>query len=169
MTSETDEAGPACDAARRAEDFAAVGEACAVFNVRRAARTLTRLYARAFEPLGLEPTQFTLLVACSRQDAATTTALAARLQMDPSALARNVAVLERRGLLAVCTGDMDGRTRSISLTEAGKATLADALPRWKAVQRQLAGQMGHDRLVCTIDLVKAMAAAGETLLNTSDD
>ncbi len=152
-----------------AEELAAIGPACAAFTVRKATRMLTRLYAKAFEPVELEPTQFTLLVACSRQEVVTTTALAARLLMDPSALARNVAVLERRGLLLVSPGDRDGRTRDISITDAGRAALARALPRWEAVQRRLADEVGHDRLLLAVDLVKAMARAGESLLNTSND
>ena len=152
-----------------AEQLAAVGPACAALNVRKASRMLTRLYAKAFEPVELEPTQFTLLVACSRQSVVTMTALAARLLMDPSALARNVAVLERRGLLKVVAGEEDGRVRNISITKAGKATLARALPHWESVQKQLADQMGHDRLLLAVDLVKAMTRTGETLLNPPSD
>lgn len=175
VASDTDAAEPTADLTTEftaaftwtAEELAAIGPACAVFNVRKATRMLTRLYAKAFEAVELEPTQFTLLVACSRQDVVTTTVLATRLLMDPSALARNVAVLERRGLLMVRPGDKDGRTRSISITEAGKATLARALPHWEAVQRQLADRMGHDRLLLAVDLVKAMTRAGESLLDSS--
>jgi len=165
VTSETHTPGLAWTA----EQLAAVGPACAALNVRKASRMLTRLYAKAFEPVDLEPTQFTLLVSCSRQSAITMTALAARLLMDPSGLARNVAVLERRGLLKVFPSEEDGRVRNISITNAGKAKLARALPHWESVQKRLADQMGHDRFLLAVDLVKAMTRTGETLLNPRSD
>jgi DNA-binding MarR family transcriptional regulator len=152
-----------------AEQLATVGPACAALNVRKASRTLTRLYAKAFEPVKLEPTQFALLVTCSRQSVITMTTLATRLLMDPSGLARNVAVLERRGLLKVVPAEEDRRVRNISITKAGKATLARALPHWESAQKQLADQMGHDRLLLAVDLVKAMTRTGETLLTPQDD
>lgn len=36
------------------EELAAVGSCCAAFNVRKASRVITRLYAEAFAPVGLE-------------------------------------------------------------------------------------------------------------------
>ena len=152
-----------------AETLSAIGPACAVFNIRKANRTITRLYAKAFESVRLEPTQFTLLVACSRQSVITTNALAARLLMDPSALARNVAVLERRGLLEVAPGAKDRRLRNISITKAGKSTLARALPHWKSVQAKLADQIGHDRFQLVVDLMKTVTHAGEALLTPPND
>ncbi len=167
MVSDADNTDPTPDEIWTAEELAAIGPACAVFNVRKANRMLTRLYAKAFEPVELEPTQFTLLVSCSRQDVITTTALAARLLMDPSALARNVAVLDRRGLLKVSPSDIDGRSRNIAITDAGRTALARALPHWESVQRRLADQMGRDRLLLAVDLANAMTRAGETLLNAT--
>lgn len=86
------------------EELAVVGSCCAAFNVRKASRVITRLYAEAFAPVGVEPTQFMLLAACARQRTVTVGALAERMAMDPSALARNIAVLERRGLVKVAFG-----------------------------------------------------------------
>jgi DNA-binding MarR family transcriptional regulator len=152
------------DAPPMPEDLAAVGDCCAAFNIRKASRVITRLYAEAFEPVGLEPTQFMLLVACAQQKAVTMGALAVRKSMDPSALARNIAVLERRGLLKVAHG-ADRRMREISISAQGKKTLSRALPRWRAVQAKLAEQFGQDDFQATVDLMKRITHSGEALLD----
>jgi DNA-binding MarR family transcriptional regulator len=145
-------------------ELAAIGAACAAFNIRKASRAITRLYASAFEAVQLEPTQFTLLVACSRQDTVTMGALAARLSMDASALARNVAVLQRRGLLRVRSAGEDRRVRNLSITPKGRQTLARALPHWRAIQDRLAGEIGQQQLQLAVNLMKTMTQAGESLL-----
>ncbi len=146
------------------EELAAIGAGCAAFNIKKASRAITRLYAAAFAAIDLEPTQFTLLVACSRQDTVAMSALAARMSMNASALARNVAVLERRGLLRIAPGDADRRVRNLSITSSGKRTLARALPHWQSVQDRLADHIGRDELHRAVALMKTMTRAGERLL-----
>lgn len=147
-----------------AEDVALIGACCAAFNIRKASRVITRLYAEAFAPTGLEPTQFMLLVACARQKTVTMTVLADRMSMDPSALARNIAVLERRGLVKVTPGT-DRRVRDIAMSARGKSVLSRALPYWRAAQAKLAGQFGQDGFPAAVELIKNMTRAGETLLD----
>lgn len=149
------------------EELAVVGSCCAAFNVRKASRVITRLYAEAFAPVGVEPTQFMLLAACARQRSVTVGALAERMAMDPSALARNIAVLERRGLVKVAFG-VDRRVRNISISARGKQILSRALPRWRAMQAKLAVQLGEDNFQATVDLMKKMTQAGEALLIDSN-
>ncbi|ERF82298.1 winged helix-turn-helix transcriptional regulator [Bradyrhizobium viridifuturi] len=146
------------------EELAAVGSCCAAFNVRKASRVITRLYAEAFAPVGLEPTQFMLLVACARQATVTMGALAGRMSMDPSALARNVTILERRGLVRIVPG-ADRRVRDISISAKGRKTLSRALPRWRDVQAKLAGQVGEDSFRSAVELMKGIVRSSEALLD----
>jgi DNA-binding MarR family transcriptional regulator len=146
------------------DELAEVGNCCAAFNIRKASRTITRLYAEAFRPVGLEPTQFMLLGACSRQQSVTMSDLAIRMSMDPSALARNVAVLRRRGLLKVAQG-ADRRVRNISISARGRTALSRALPHWRDAQARLVEQFGQDRFRLSIDLIKEITRSGETLLD----
>ncbi|MGE0195846.1 MAG: MarR family winged helix-turn-helix transcriptional regulator [Methylocystis sp.] len=94
---------------------------------------------------GLEPTQYSLLVACSLTGSATVSKLAESFALERSALARNVAVLEKRGLVKVKAGD-DRRTRKIALTPFGEATLANALPHWREAQNAVEAKFGAERL-----------------------
>ncbi|PAY10325.1 MarR family transcriptional regulator [Bradyrhizobium sp. UFLA03-84] len=146
------------------EELAVVGSCCAAFNVRKASRVITRLYAEAFAPVGVEPTQFMLLAACARQGTATMGALAVRMSMDPSALARNVTILERRGLVRIVPG-ADRRVRDISISAKGRKTLSRALPLWREVQAKLAAQFGEDSLRSAVELMKGIARSGEALLD----
>lgn len=146
------------------EELAMVGSCCAAFNVRKASRVITRLYAEAFVPVGLEPTQFMLLVACARQETVTMGALARRMSMDPSALARNITILERRGLVRIAPG-ADRRVRDISISAKGRKTLSRALPRWREVQANLAKRFGEDSFRSAVELMKGIARAGEALLD----
>jgi DNA-binding MarR family transcriptional regulator len=149
------------------DQLAVVAAECAALNVRKASRTVTRLYAAAFKEIGLEPTQFTLLVACSRAPRITMSDLAERLSMDRSALARNVSILERRRLLEVEPGK-DRRQRHISATAAGRKKLSEALPHWHAVQGVLVEAFGRETFMSLIDLLRAMTRRGEALLHDMD-
>ncbi|WP_051949517.1 MarR family winged helix-turn-helix transcriptional regulator [Methylosinus sp. PW1] len=136
----------------------ACAQSCAVANVRRAARAVGKLYAESFSGLDLEPTQYSLLVACSLAEGWTVSKLAEVFVLDRSALARNLAVMEKRGLLRVKAGE-DRRTREVTLTKQGRATLAIALPLWRAAQTKTEEKFGAERLAHLVGELRALAAA----------
>jgi DNA-binding MarR family transcriptional regulator len=131
---------------------------CAAANIRRASRAITRLYGQFMAATGLEPTQYSLLVACSLTGGATVSKLADAFALDRSALARNLAVLQKRGLVKVKTGD-DRRTRKIALTPFGEATLANALPHWREAQTAVETKFGAERLQKLISELRALMEA----------
>jgi DNA-binding MarR family transcriptional regulator len=131
---------------------------CAAANIRRASRAITRLYGQFMAATGLEPTQYSLLVACSLTGGATVSKLADAFALDRSALARNLAVLQKRGLVKVKTGD-DRRTRKIALTPFGEATLANALPHWREAQTAVETRFGAERLQKLISELRALMEA----------
>jgi DNA-binding MarR family transcriptional regulator len=120
-------------------------QSCAAANVRRASRAVTRLYSEFMSQTGLEPTQYSLLVACSLANNPTVSRLADLFAMDRSALARNLSVMERRGLVRVTPGD-DRRTRKVALTEEGAGALKNALPLWRSAQTKIEQKFGRERL-----------------------
>ncbi|MGJ0509940.1 MAG: MarR family winged helix-turn-helix transcriptional regulator [Methylocystis sp.] len=126
-------------------DVGACAQSCAAANVRRASRAVTRLYGQFMATTGLEPTQYSLLVACSLTGGATVSKLAEVFVMDRSALARNLALMEKRGLVKIRPGE-DRRTRKVSLTPFGESTLANAMPHWRAAQNAVEQQFGAERL-----------------------
>lgn len=145
-------------------DVRACAQSCAAANVRRASRAVTRLYGRFMAKTGLEPTQYSLLVACSLTGGATVSKLAEAFVMDRSALARNLAIMQKRGLVKVKPGE-DRRTRKVALTPFGESTLANAMPHWRETQDAVEKQFGAERLQNLLselrELMKASVEIGE--------
>ena len=118
--------------------------ACTCTNLRKAARVVTKIYDAAFRPIGLRATQFTLLASLSHRGGLPQTRLAEVLVIDRTTLTRNLRPLVGRGFVRV-DRDGDRRIRRISLTEAGKAILAEALPLWRKAQSRLVESLGRER------------------------
>lgn len=117
-------------------------ETCACHRIRMAARAVTRSYDEALRPAGLRATQLSLLAAVAAGGALSIRALAAQLGMDRSTLARNLAPLEREGLLAV--GEEGWRrSRTLAITARGRARLRAAAPLWEKAQWRLRREMGR--------------------------
>lgn len=136
----------------------ACAQNCAAANVRRASRTITRHYGKFMAATGLEPTQYSLLVACSLTGGVTVSKLADAFVLERSALARNLAILEKRGLVKMKRGE-DRRTRKIALTAFGEATLANALPHWREAQSSIETKFGAQRLQKLLSELRALMEA----------
>ncbi|GGB60375.1 MarR family transcriptional regulator [Tistrella bauzanensis] len=120
-----------------------VRDSCLCLHVQRAARALARRFDDALRHLELTSGQFSLLMSLNRPTPPNKGQVASLLAMDHSTLTANLKPLERRGLVAVSVDPDDRRSRLLSLTAAGRAVLADAVPVWEkthaAVEAQLAG------------------------------
>ncbi len=117
--------------------------ACLCSNARRAALALTSLYDEALAPHGLKVTQFSLLHAVKRRDAANLSEVAEATGLDRSTLGRNLRLLEAAGLVALAPGD-DQRDRIVRLTARGAETLRAATKAWLRLQDSLTGALGED-------------------------
>lgn len=117
---------------------------CACNNIRKASRALAQLFNEALKPSGLRATQFALLVAIATTGAASLTHLGQRLVMDRTTLTRSLKPLEKRGLVAIATGE-DRRTRAVTLTARGREALARALPLWERAQARVVRGLGQKR------------------------
>jgi DNA-binding MarR family transcriptional regulator len=109
---------------------------CFGHRARMAARAVTRAYNSHLRPLNLQITQLSLLLAIEQDDTASIAVLADRLDLEASAVLRNLKILERRGLVAN-DGGRGRRGRRSSLTAQGKAMLAAAAPLWERAQSEL--------------------------------
>src|SRR5499433_567214 len=119
-----------------------VVESCVCHKVRMAARAVTRAYDAALRPVGLRATQFAVLVAVATEGALSITALAESMGMDRSTLTRNVRPLAKDGLLTVGREGWH-RSRTIEITERGRARVREALPLWERAQAALKRQLGE--------------------------
>ncbi len=77
----------------------------AAYNLRRSARLVTQAFDQALSPVGLKVTQFSLLISFMLAPDSNLAQLAQGLGMDRTTLSRNLRVLERKGLVAMETGE----------------------------------------------------------------
>ncbi len=110
--------------------------------LRRATRSVTRLYDDALRPLELRITQFSLLRQLVRHGEQRMRDLATRVVLEETALNRAVRGLESRGWVAIRPGKDDKRERLLSFTAVGRKLLAEAEPRWLAAQQQMTDELG---------------------------
>ncbi len=130
---------------------------CTSFNLRKASRAVTQLFDEALKPCGLYSTQFTLLNAINLSDSATITKLSQALVMDRTTLTRNLNPLQKSGWIEVVSGE-DRRTKTLSITKAGKQVLKEATTYWEEVQTQVVKSLGKkqwEELLDKLDLVVA--------------
>ena len=132
-----------------------IGRACACFKVRKAARTITRIYEEVLRPIGLRSTQFSLLMATRILGPVTVVKLAQITVMDRTTLTRNLQVLEKRRLIEIKPGE-DRREREVTLTAAGMEVLAKAVPLWEEAQDRVRQGLGEEKMRNLMDDLSEM-------------
>ena len=117
---------------------------CHCQALRQAARRVSALYDAAMAPFGLRVSQFGILSRLRSGGPRGIQALAAELAMDRTTLGRNIRPLERDGLLAAIPDPDDKRARLLSLTPAGGALVARAMPAWREAQAEYEALYGAE-------------------------
>lgn len=124
-----------------------VRDTCLCLHLQRAARAMARRFDEALRPLGLTNGQFSLMMSLNRPEPPSIGSVAALLAMDRTTLTAALKPLERRGLVTVRADPGDRRSRLLTLTPAGRALLAGAVPIWEsthgASEGLLAGSDAH--------------------------
>jgi len=119
---------------------------CVAGNVRAAARVLTRIYDNELRNAGLRVTQVALLAQVRRLQPVSVGALAEALASERSAVARDLQILVRDGLVAVRANAADQRVREVRLTAAGNRRLRAAAAGWRLAQQRVHELLGARRV-----------------------
>lgn len=114
-------------------------EPCLCGRLRRASRTLTRLYDDALEPSGLTVTQFSILRTLSRLERPALSELAEETSHEKSGLWRTLQPMIRHGWVAT---EADGRAQRLILTDQGMMALVRAMPMWREAQGRVDRVLG---------------------------
>ncbi len=122
-----------------------IGRSCACYNLRRAARAVTRLYDDFLRPSGLRATQYSVLMAAGLRGPVTLTKLAEVTVTERTTLTRNLGILDKKGFVLIEPGK-DRRERQVSITEQGREALLSAIPLWEAAQSHIEQGLGGDRM-----------------------
>jgi DNA-binding MarR family transcriptional regulator len=134
-------------------------EICNCAALRQAARRVTRLYDDALAPTGLGVNQFSILARLSLVGPSTIQDLARLLVMDRSTLGHLLRPLEKRGFVQLEVSEQDRRSRLVALTQAGKAAVDKARPRWAAAQRRFESTFGKEASLEFRTVLKEIATA----------
>ena len=99
--------------------------------------------ANGAETTWVEGTQYTVLAHIFVHGPISLSKVAEIMHVDRTTLARNLAPLERKGLVEINAGS-DKRAKIINISENGKEILIKALPLWKKTQEKIKKTLGID-------------------------
>lgn len=109
---------------------------CMVLNTRMAARAVTRRADAKMRAFGITSAQLTILGSLRSHPGRSVTEMAESIAMDRTTLSRNLALLERYGLVTTAPAAR-GNTRIGSVTQKGDTVIDAALPEWRKAQAEL--------------------------------
>jgi DNA-binding MarR family transcriptional regulator len=132
---------------------------CLAGNLRAAARVATRLYDTALRESGVRITQVAILSQVRKLQPVSVTTLANELSSERSAVARDIAILEREGLVVSDVKAEDRRAREVRLTSAGEQKLRECAPAWRAAQAAMHDTFGDNRVRQLVKLSNQLVTA----------
>jgi DNA-binding MarR family transcriptional regulator len=118
---------------------------CNNASLRKAARSLGKLYDAVLEPSGLKATQYALLTQIDDLGNPTMAELANSLLMDLSAARRSLEPLIRDRFVRLRVDAKDRRVKRPALSPAGVAKLKEAAQLWRAAQDRFERAFGPAR------------------------
>jgi DNA-binding MarR family transcriptional regulator len=143
-------------------------QGCTNFQLRQLMRRVGQHYDLEMGKIGLKTTQYSLLSHILKLEPVRPTDLASAMTMEPSTLTRNLKPLLAAGWIALASGS-DGRSRSVTITEAGRTKRAEAQRRWKSAQLGLNQILGVQRVTALHALLQeSLLLLAPTTLRSDD-
>lgn len=140
------------------DDCKAMARLCLSASLRRTERLVTRHYDAYLEPAGITAVQLPILASIAVAGEHTFRQLSEELELDRSTLSRNLALLQRRGLLDV--GASSGpKAGGITLTANGHQTLRRAHKLWLEAHRKLESSLSEGGVAQGLRFLKRLRRA----------
>lgn len=127
-------------------------QGCTSFKIRQLTRQVSQHYDAELSKTGLKTTQYSLLSNVAKLGPIRPGELAQAMRMDASTLTRNLKPLVDAGWLRVEAGP-DERSRSVTITDAGRAKRDEARRHWKAAQDKINRTLGIERVLALHALI----------------
>lgn len=135
---------------------------CTSFKLRQLNRRVSQHYDRIVGATGLKTSQYSLLSHVVKLGPVRPGELAGHMEMDASTLTRNLQPLVAQGWVEVGPGD-DGRSRFVTVTDAGRDKRAQAQREWKRAQLAFNERLGVANVVRLHELLdECLALMNET-------
>lgn len=129
---------------------------CTCANLRRAARAVTRAYNHELKAVGIEITQFTLLMTLDTAGKIPQGRLGRVVGLDSTTLTRMLDLLKKRGWVQAEEG-LDRRFRIFSMTATGQKKFRQAMPHWKRAQGRLENALGDQAITELTEILGKVA------------
>ena len=107
---------------------------------------------KTFEPFGLRPQEYGVLLLVEHAPGRNQSAIGQALRVQRANFVGLIQELEERGLVRRSPGANDGRVRVLHLTRSGKALLARAKKADAGLSRQLARKLDGEHRACLAHL-----------------
>lgn len=134
---------------------------CNLFALRKAARAASRHYGRTMRKSGLKESQFSILAALSETGPLSISALADVMGTERTSMSRALLPLQRENFVLL-SDEGWRRTKTVSLSEQGKARLDLAMPLWRQAQREFKAQFEQGEVKHLLKLLNQIADASNT-------
>jgi DNA-binding MarR family transcriptional regulator len=110
--------------------------ACTDTKAHQLARLIRQHYDAELSKVGLRITQYRLLMEVLAHGPVRPCDLAETMSLSPSTLTRTLKPLTSAGWVDLGPG-IDGRTRSVRITAAGRSKCAEGIPHWSVAQAKV--------------------------------
>lgn len=127
-------------------------QGCTNFKLRKLMRRVAQHYDAEMARIGLKTTQYSLLSHVLKLGPLRPGELAQAMAMDASTLTRNLKPLVEAGWIEVGAGT-DARSRTVSITDAGREKRQEAQRHWKAAQESINQLLGAERVLALHALI----------------
>lgn len=124
-------------------DFS-VTENCVCFNLRWAARAMTKFFDAELRRHGIRATQSAILLALKAKESWSMADLSEALGIERTTLLRNLRPLQRDGLATAESGGRGGRLE-LAITAKGRKQIEKIMPAWRAAQSAAVKTLGEQR------------------------
>lgn len=138
-------------------DFS-LSENCVCFNLRWAARMMTKFYDAEVRRHGIRANQATILLVLKAKESWTMAELSDALGMERTTLVRNLQPLQRDGLATAEGGGRGGRVE-LTITAKGRKQLEKIMPAWRAAQSAAVKTIGAQRWSAILNDLETVASA----------
>jgi MarR family transcriptional regulator, temperature-dependent positive regulator of motility len=127
----------------------------------RALQLALDIYAEEFGPAAITQRQYAVLAAVASREGLTQTDLVRMTGIDRSTLADMAARMIAKGLLERRRSENDARANAVSLTDAGRAALAEAAPKMAAADARLLKLLSSGKREGLVSTLRDLVDAGE--------
>lgn len=125
---------------------------CAYLKLRQLAQSVAHYYDAELRKAGLRTTQYIHLSEIIKLQPVRPCELARAMKFDQSTLSRNLRALKVAGWVEFTAG-LDRRSKSVRITDLGRAKHIDGHQRWRIVQNRVNELLGVERMADLYALV----------------